>query len=126
VPRRVFDTIDQAANSSATKFSLYVNLKCWHNTGLHGDSYLYIDTDNPGQAEWIAITTSKVFEDLTDNYLTAKPKLAGDRYTSLDADETSFDKLSKIEAHIKVIRNAVIFACTGLVVWLIVTMNLPR
>lgn len=126
VPSRVFDTIDQAADSSATKFSLYVNLKCWHCTGPYGDSYLYIHTDNPGQAEWIAITTSKVFEDLTGNRITAKPKFAGDTNTSLDVDETSFDKLSKIEAHIKVIRNAVIFACTGLFVWLIVTMNLPR
>jgi hypothetical protein len=67
-----------------------------------------------------------VFEDLTGNRITAKPKFAGDTNTSLDVDETSFDKLSKIEAHINVIRNAVIFACTGLFVWLIVTMNLPR
>ena len=126
VPSRVFDTINQAADSSTTKFSLYVHLKCWHTTGPHGDSYLYIDTENPGQAEWIAITTSKVFVDLTGNHITAGPKLAGDKNTLLDADETSADKLNKIEAHIKVIRNAILLACTGLVVWLIVTTNLSR
>ena len=126
VPGRVFDTINQAADSSTTKFSLYVHLKCWHTTGPHGDSYLYVDTDNPGQAEWIAITTSKIFDDLTGNQITATPKLAGDTSTSQGVDETSFDKLSKIETHIKIIRNAVVFACTGLFAWLIVAMNLPK
>jgi hypothetical protein len=124
VPSKVFDTVEQAANSSATKFSLYVHLKCWHWTGLYGDSYLYIDTDDPGQAEWIAITTSKVFKDLSGNHITVTPKLAGDMNTSQDVDVCNYDKLSKIEDHIKVIRNAVLFSCIGICLWLIASGNL--
>ena len=120
VPSQVFDSIEQAADSSATKFSLYVHLKCWHWTGAYGDSYLYIDTDNPGQAECIAITTSKVFKDLPGNQTTAKPKFASEAHTLKDVDVTSYDKLSKIEAHIKAIRNTVMIACIGIFVWLIV------
>ena len=55
----------------------------------------------------------------------ASPKFAGDASTSQDVEAISYDKLRKIEAHIKTLRNTVMLACIGIFAWLIVSMNLP-
>ena len=121
VPSHVFDTIEQAAASSATRFSLYVHLKCWHWTGLYGDSYLYIDRDEPARAEWIAITTSKVFADLSAYQLADDPRLAGSEPASHDVNVNSYEKLGEIEGHMHAIRKAFVFSLIGLFLWLIVS-----